>query len=108
MTARNARKRKYFPMNIDCFHHCFCGLYYIWARDGSVDAATRYGQDGLGFEISSETISFFFFMRLQTGLGAQPTFTTMGNWGSFRGLKRPGRGVNSASPYRAEAKNEWS
>jgi hypothetical protein len=25
MAARNVKKRKYFPMDINCFHHCFVG-----------------------------------------------------------------------------------
>ena len=108
MTARNVTKRKYFPMDINCFHHCFCEFYYIWARDGLVYTATRYELGGLGFELRWETISFFLLMCVQTGPGAQPAFSTMGNRGSFWGVKRPGRGVNSASPYRAEFKNEYS
>jgi len=108
MTARNVTKRKYFRVDINCFHHCFCELYYIWARDGLVDTATCYGLDGLGFELRWKTINFFFFMRMHTDPGAQPAFSKIDNWGSFRGVKRPGRGVNSASPYRAEVKNESS
>lgn len=64
MTARNMTKHKYFPMDINYFHHDFCGLYYIWARGGLVDTAARYGLDGLGFELRWEIIGFFFFMRV--------------------------------------------
>jgi hypothetical protein len=93
-------------MDINCFHRGFCGLYYIWARGSLVDTATRYGLDSLGFEFRWEIIGFF--MRVQTGPGAQLGFSTMGNRNSFRGVKRPGRGLNFVSPYRAEVKNELS
>jgi hypothetical protein len=45
-------------------------------------------------------------MRVQTDPGAQPAFSKIDNRGSFRGVMRPGRGVNSAFPYRAEVKKE--
>ena len=68
-------------------------------RDSSNGIATRYGLDGPGIESrwgARPSIS------VQTGpAGTHPASYTMGA-GSFRGVKRPGRGVDHPSPSSAE------
>jgi hypothetical protein len=46
-----------------------------------------------------------FFAHVQTGLGANPTYCTMGT-GPFPGLKRRGRGADHQPPSSAEVKKE--
>jgi hypothetical protein len=75
----------------------FCRLL-VWetvqsqevGRDSSVGIATRYGQDGPGFETRGVVI---FSAPVQTGPGAHPASCTMGT-GSVPEVKRPGCGVD--------------
>ena len=46
-----------------------------------------------------------FFAPFQTGPEDHPASCTMGT-GSFRGVKRPGRGVDHPPPYRTEVKEK--
>jgi hypothetical protein len=57
----------------------------------SVGIATDYGLDGLGIE---SRWGARFSAPVQTDPGAHPASCTMGT-GSFLGVKRPGRGVNT-------------
>ena len=68
--------------------------------DSSVGIATRYGLDGPGIESRRGTrIS----EPVHTGTGAHPASYTMST-GSFRGGKRPERGVDHSPPSSAEVK----
>ena len=70
-------------------------------RDSSVGVATRYGQDGPGFESLWGTI---LPATVQTCPNAHSSPYKMGT-GSFPGVKRPGRGVNlPPSPSSADVK----
>ena len=69
-------------------------------RDSSVGIATRYGLDGPGIE-SRRGGGARFSTSVQTCPGAHPASCTMGA-GSFRGVKRPGRGADHAPPSGAE------
>ena len=69
-------------------------------RGSSVGTATRYGLDFPGIESWWRAR---FSVPVQTGPGAQPASYTMGT-GSFRGVKRPGRGVDHPPPYSAKVK----
>jgi len=51
--------------------------------------------------------SFSRHQNVQTGPEAHPASYTM-SIGSFPGLKRPGRGVDSSPLYIAEVKKDWS
>jgi hypothetical protein len=46
--------------------------------------------------------------RVQTGSGAPPASYPVGTWGSFPGVKRPGRETDHSPPSNAEVKNAWS
>jgi hypothetical protein len=68
-------------------------------RDSSVGIATRYGLDGLRIEARS---GWYLSHPCTSSLGpTQPP--TMGT-GSYRGVKRPGRGVGHPPPSSAEVK----
>ena len=69
-------------------------------RDSSVDIATRYGLDGPGIE---SRWGARFSAPVQTCPGAHPASYTI-DTGSFRGVKRPGRGVDHPPPSSAEVK----
>jgi len=60
-------------------------------RNSSVGKGTDYGLDGQGIETGGGD------------LGAHPHSCKMGT-GSFREVKRPGRGVDHPPPYSAEVK----
>ena len=62
---------------------------FIVDRDSSVGIATRYGLDGPGME---SRWGERFSALMQTGPGAYPVSYIMGT-GSFRRVKRQGRGV---------------
>ena len=67
------------------------------SRDSSVGIATRYGLDGSGIE-----------SRWGEIIHSRPSIPTLGpgtmGTGSFPGVKRPGRGVNSCPLSSAEVK----
>jgi hypothetical protein len=44
---------------------------------------------------------------VQTGSGANPTSYPMVTWGSFPGVKRPGREADHLPPTSAEVNNTW-
>jgi len=46
--------------------------------------------------------------NVQTSVGAHPASYPMGTWGSFPGLKWPGREVNHSPSPNVEVTNEWS
>ena len=69
-------------------------------RDSSVGIATRYGLDGPGIESQWEVR---FSTPVWTGPGAHPASYTMGTR-SFRGVKRPGRGVDHPPPSSTKIK----
>jgi hypothetical protein len=66
--------------------------------DKSVGTATRYGLDGPGIESRwAARLS----ASVQTGPGAHPTYYTIGT-GSFKEVKRPGRGADHPPPSSAK------
>ena len=69
-------------------------------REIVVGIAPGYGLNGTGIESRWGTK---FSVLVQTGPGAHPAFYSMAT-GSFPGVKRPGRGVDHLTPYRAEVK----
>ena len=72
----------------------------VCGRGSVVSVATRYGLDGP--EIESRWGARL-SAPVQTGRGTYPASYTMGT-GSFRGVKRPGRGFNHPPPSSAEVK----
>ena len=73
-------------------------------RNSAVGIATRYGMDGPAIESPWVTR---FFAPFQTGHGTHPASYTVST-GSFRGVKRPGRGVDHPPHLALKLKNEWS
>jgi hypothetical protein len=67
-------------------------------RESSVGIATGYGLDGPGIE---SRWGARFSAPVQTGPGAHPASYTMCT-GSFKRVKRPGRGVDHPPPSSAE------
>ena len=64
-------------------------------RDSSVCIATRYGLDGPAIESRwGARVS----APVQTGPWGPPSLLYNGYTGSFRGVKRPGRGVDHPPP----------
>jgi len=72
----------------------------MWDRDSSVGIATRYGLDGPGIESRWRAR---FSAPVHTGPWAHSAFYTLGT-GSFRGVKRPGHGVDHAPLSSADVK----
>jgi hypothetical protein len=70
-------------------------------RSSTVSVATRYGMEGPGIE---SRFWARFCAPVQTGPGVHPVSYTMGT-GSFRELKRPGRGIDN-SPQLSAYVNE--
>jgi hypothetical protein len=103
--------------SIISFLYLFFSLVHTHWPGSSVGIATDYGLDGPGFEkkigldgpgIEKKIpVGARFIAHVQTGSGAHPASCTMGT-GSFRGVKRPGRGSDHSPPPSAEVENEWS
>ena len=72
----------------------------IVGRDSSVGIATRYGLDGPWIE---SRWGARFSAPVQNCPGAHPASCTMGT-GSFRAVKRPGRGVDNPPLSNADVK----
>ena len=68
----------------------YSGLRFVFKGLNAVGIATGYGLNGPGIESRWDAT---FTTLVQTGPGAHPASYTMGTW-SFRGVKRPGRGVD--------------
>lgn len=49
---------------------------------------------------------FLFSTSVQTVPGAHPSSHTKGTWGSFPGVKQPGRGINHLPSFNAKVKND--
>jgi hypothetical protein len=75
------------------FNTIFLSMSCSQGRESSVGIATSYGIDGPAIESWWGTR---FSAPVQTGPGAHPASYTMGT-GSFRRVKRPGRGVDHPS-----------
>ena len=101
MTRRKPREEEFV---IDLFGNIICNhliqLTTDVGRDGSIGIATRYRLDGPGIE---SRWGERFSAPVQTGPGAHPASYTVGT-GSFKGVKRPGCGVDHPSPSSAEVK----
>jgi hypothetical protein len=80
----------------------FLALLSLGGRDSSVGIATGYGLDGPGDQIPVGTR---FFAHGRTGPGAHSASCTLST-GSFRGLKRPGRGADHPPSSSPEIKKE--
>ena len=53
------------------------------------------------------TFKYFRLLKItQTNSGSHPTVISIGNWSSFGGVNKPGRGTVCSSQFTAEAKNE--
>jgi hypothetical protein len=78
------------------------------SRDSVVGIATGYGLSDRGVEVRVPVGSRIFTSPIvQTGSGVHPTSCTMGNGGSFPGVKRPGLEADHSPPASAEVKKMW-
>jgi hypothetical protein len=75
-------------------------------RDSSVGIALDYGLDDRGSRVRfpAGAGNFSLYHRVQNGSGAHPASYPMGNRGSFRGVKQPGREADHSPPSSTEVK----
>jgi hypothetical protein len=83
---------------------------FVKSRDNSVGIALGYGLADRGSRVRfpAGAGNFSLHHNVQNGSGAHPSSYPMGNRGSFRGVKRPGREADHSPPSSAEVKNAWS
>jgi hypothetical protein len=78
------------------------------SRDSRVGIATSYWLEDEGLEFESRWGQEFSLLHvIQTGSGVHPTFYPLGTWGSFLGVKWPGREADHSPPTSAEVKKTW-
>jgi hypothetical protein len=94
------------------FQYCYISMIPNKSRDSSVGIALRYGLDDRGSRVRfpAWTGNFSLHFRVQNGFGAYPASYPRGTRVSFRGAKRPGRGVKLITHLHLvpRSKNEWS
>jgi hypothetical protein len=79
------------------------------SRDSVVGIATGYGLDDRGVGIRVPGGSRIFTSPIvQTGSVVHATSYIIGTWGSFPGVKRPGREADHSPPTSAEVKKMWT
>jgi hypothetical protein len=92
----------WYLKNRDKFNFSFTNKY----RNSSAGIVTGYRLDDwmIGVRFPAGTGNFSLRHRVQIGPGAHPASYPRGYWGSFLGVKRPGRETDHSPPSSAEVK----